>query len=53
MTPYVCANNNVMASSFQIDTFFIHTFSASVVDQAQDTNNAVIKGDGGAIGLSE
>ena len=29
------------------------TFSSMVIDQAHEQNNAVIKGDGGAIGLTE
>ena len=46
-----------MAQEFKNGHFAVHktekTFSAIAIDQAHDQNNKIIKGDGGAIGLTE
>ena len=46
-----------VAKEFQNGNFVVHkscrTFSAMAIDQAHEQANAVIKGDGGAIGLTE
>ena len=46
-----------VAREFHKGNFAIHKsrreFSALAIDQAHEHNNAVIKGDGGAIGLTE
>ena len=46
-----------VASEFHKGNFVIHKsrrdFSAMAIDQAHDQNNSIIKGDGGAIGLTE
>ena len=46
-----------MAREFHKGNFVVHKsardFSAVAIDQAHEQNNAVIKGDGGAVGLTE
>ncbi len=46
-----------VAREFNKGNFVVHKsnreFSAMAIDQAHEQNNAVIKGDGGAVGLTE
>ena len=46
-----------MAQEFKNGHFAVHKtekkFSAIAIDQAHEQNNKIIKGDGGAIGLTE
>ena len=46
-----------IAEAFLAGKFFIHktgrTFSDMAIDQAHEQANAIIKGDGGAIGITE
>lgn len=46
-----------VASEFHKGNFVVHKtrkdFSAMAIDQAHEQNNAVVKGDGGAVGLTE
>lgn len=46
-----------VAREFHKGNFVVHKsrreFSAMAIDQAHEQNNAVIKGDGGAVGLTE
>ena len=46
-----------VAREFHKGNFVVHksgrAFSSIAIDQAHEQNNAVIKGDGGAVGLTE
>lgn len=54
---YIEQRHPEVAQEFYKGNFVVHKsrreFSAMAIDQAHEQNNAVIKGDGGAIGLTE